>query len=230
MTDNVATIGEVIDAEFDLKPEGDQPPAAEETSPPADTEPTPAEAGERVEPEASEAPEVAILEEIAEAERAAHQKKLRWEALKEETKNAKAMFDAAIDHLCMLIRSKTEEMPLFDQPAVAEAAGPVDPEDDAPQVEDESWRDVPLGDVLSGLPPSIVSALNESGLKTVGELADASKNPQFKMTDIPGIGPVKAEKVEAALEEFWKRRAAAAKVPEGQAELDQAAEEEASEE
>lgn len=218
--------------EEQIKTAGDQSPVAEEASPPADTEPTPAEAAQEVEPEASEAPEAESLRRIAEAERLVATKRHEWQEVKEVAKNKKALFDASIDQLCRLIKQETSEMPLFEQPAVAEAAGPVDPEDEGFQAEDQSWWGVPLADVLSGLPPSIIEALNESGLKSVGELADASKNPRFKLTEIPGIGPVKAEKVEAALEAFWKRRAEAARVPEGEAELDAAAdgEEEAEQE
>lgn len=213
--------GEILDAEFQVEPT----PVAEEASPLADTEPTPAEAAQEFEPEASEAPEAESIRRIAKAERLAAIRRREWEDAKEVCKNLKALFEASMDELCKVIKRETESLPLFESQAVAEAAGPVEPEDENEMltVEDQSWQEVPLADVLSGLPPSIVSALNESGLKSVGELAGASKNPQFKLTDIPGIGPAKAEKMEAALEAFWKRRAEAANVPEGDAELDAAA-------
>jgi hypothetical protein len=184
------------------------PPAAEAPEPPADANPGGGDG--------AEAPEAESLRRIAAQERRVAQARREYEAAREQAKKKKNAWDEALDELCEMIREESEPMPLFDGPAAAE---PVP----AAPAEDESWREVPLGDVLAGLPPSLVTALYDADLASVGQLSDFLADGKKRITDIPGIGPVKAEKVEKALEEFWARTRAAAEPPPGEDELDRAA-------
>jgi ERCC4-type nuclease len=85
-----------------------------------------------------------------------------------------------------------ESLPLFPE----DAAAPEPPADD-------SWRVVPF--TLLNLPQAIVEKLYEAELATVGQLADWTAAGR-ELTDIPGIGPAKAEKIEEAMEAFWSVR------------------------
>lgn len=130
-----------------------------------------------------------------------------WDLKKERAADAKKVFDGLVEQLLELIRKvkNPPSMPLFDgvsepQPAASENT----------QVDDMAWRAVPLSEALVGLPESIIVSLNESNLQTMGELADwtAAYGGRNKLTDIPGIGPAKAEKIEQALVDFWARQKA----------------------
>lgn len=107
---------------------------------------------------------------------------------KRDLKEAKEDEAAAVAELLRAIDRATETHPLFDQPPAAEA-----------------WREVPLAAAIGeSLPPSVLTALTEAGLQTVGQFADFTS--QHPLTDVAGIGPAKAEKVEQAFEEYWKRQ------------------------
>lgn len=76
-------------------------------------------------------------------------------------------------------------------------------------VEDESWRECLVVDL--GLPTGIEKALIAAEIDTIGKLADWTAIPTAsgynqKLTDIGGIGAAKAEKIEAAMIEFWAAR------------------------
>lgn len=75
-------------------------------------------------------------------------------------------------------------------------AGPVDP---------NAWRAVPISDL--NLLPGLVAILAENPskpIKTIGDLADwsAARRP---LTEISKVGEAKAEKIEAAMDEFWRK-------------------------
>jgi hypothetical protein len=59
-----------------------------------------------------------------------------------------------------------------------------------------------------GLPGPIVGLLVEAGLTTIGGVADWTAGKP--LTDIPGVGPTKAEKIADALEGFWREQGNAA--------------------
>lgn len=69
--------------------------------------------------------------------------------------------------------------------------------------EDGSWREIPL-EVL-GFPVGIHAKLHEAGLLTLGAIADWTASGK-QLTDIPGIGPGKAGRIEDALGRFWAGR------------------------
>jgi hypothetical protein len=55
--------------------------------------------------------------------------------------------------------------------------------------------------LMTDIPAAIRNSLHEANLNTLGELAEYTK--RNRLTDIPGVGPAKAEKIEDALEKFW---------------------------
>lgn len=76
------------------------------------------------------------------------------------------------------------------------ASGPVDP---------NAWRAVPISDL--DLLPGLVAILAENPskpIKTIGDLADwtSARRP---LTEISKVGEAKAEKIEAALDDFWRK-------------------------
>ena len=124
--------------------------------------------------------------------------KYDWELKKERAADAKKVFDGLVEQLLELIRKvkNPPSMPLVD--------GVPEPQFTM------AWRSVPLSEALVGLPESIIVSLNESNLQTMGELADwtAAYGGRNKLTDLAGIGPAKAEKIEQALVDFWSRQKA----------------------
>jgi hypothetical protein len=86
------------------------------------------------------------------------------------------------------------ELPLFD-PLEAAVLG-----------EAELWRSVPLSDVLSGKDAQRLA--ENADLHTIGQLADwtdgKGKNhrPQ-ELTEIDGIGPAAADRINEALDAYW---------------------------
>lgn len=83
---------------------------------------------------------------------------------------------------------------MVEQPAPARPA-PTKPTD---------WRSTPIESL--DLPESICNALRENPkmtIATIGDLSDWCKQRNL-LTDIKKIGSAKAEKIEAALEKFWR--------------------------
>lgn len=132
-----------------------------------------------------------------------------WELKKERAGDAKKVFDGLVEQLLELIRKvkNPPSMPLFDGVPEPNRASS---ETDVTCTEPQAWRSVPLSEALVGLPEAIVTSLNESNLQTMGELADwtAAYGGRNKLTDIVGIGPAKAEKIEQTLVDFWARQKA----------------------
>jgi hypothetical protein len=62
------------------------------------------------------------------------------------------------------------------------------------------WREVQLETMFDG---SLLQSLVESGIETVGQLSDYSSGNK-RLTDIAGIGPGKAQKIEDAILKFWQ--------------------------
>lgn len=133
------------------------------------------------------------LAEIAEVNRRVDKAWEDWQEAKAVAAERKGIFDDTVTELRATIRSIDTPLPLFDR---------------KPQPEGENaWREVLLVEALQGVPSSILAKLAEAGLTTVGQMADFTQSE--RLIDVPGIGQAKAEQIEAALESFWARRAAA---------------------
>lgn len=65
-----------------------------------------------------------------------------------------------------------------------------------------AWRETSL-DELFDPAKTLRKALAEAGLDTVGQLADYSATEK-RLTDIPGIGPGKAQEIEDRMMSFWE--------------------------
>lgn len=81
----------------------------------------------------------------------------------------------------------------------------------------EAWRATTLADLeIAG---KLAESLVEAGLTTLGAIADYTAADK-RLTDIDGVGPAKAEKIEAACEDWFKRHPGAR---DGEAEVDDGA-------
>jgi hypothetical protein len=109
-------------------------------------------------------------------------------AAKEELEDRQSMLNEFIAGL-------SEEYPLFPDEKVDEPAA----------VDDDSWRDTPIAKLAEfGLADSIVGKLEQAELLTMGELADwSARRPAVA---IKGLGTVKMEQLDAALDAFWRGR------------------------
>ena len=112
-----------------------------------------------------------------------------WKDLQAQAAEAKKEYDGAVLVIRALIRAQTEDLPLFDN--LGEKS-----EEDA----DNSWREVELSSL--DLSAKVLENLDAARLTTIGELADYSANGG-RLTQVAGIGPAAAEKIEDALEGFW---------------------------
>jgi len=83
----------------------------------------------------------------------------------------------------------------------------VEPEPESetgPEPDPDAWRAVPLAS-LKGIPARTLKALAESRIETIGDVARLGEKG-LSLTDVKGIGEAAAEKINAALEEFWRER------------------------
>ena len=138
---------------------------------------------------------------IREKARAVRASKAEWKDLDDLTKAAKKRFEAELAELTYLSNRDPREqlaMPFDDAGAMDGATVTVNQQADA-SFTDDAWQKTPLADL--GLSPKILEAMEVARLRTVGELADYSR--QYMLTDIKGIGPAKAEEIEDALTKFW---------------------------
>ncbi len=131
----------------------------------------------------------------------------QWKKTQEAVKGSKSAWEAANLALTSFIRrcrnGQGEQLPLFLNPPADDAA-PVAPV--GPPEGDDSWRSVPISEL--GLTEKVRDYLEhaEPPLFNIGQIADFTANDR-RFTDIKGIGPSAADKIEAALTAFWKRRA-----------------------
>jgi hypothetical protein len=150
--------------------------------------------------------EFAALRKISDANKLVREKEKVYEARKDEASKAKKELEASQERLSKIIEDVTtgETMPLFDPPDAAHAACATVPTSELPEDTDDSWRAIGMEEVLAGIKPaSIIQALAEAGITTIGAYADyRAKN---KLTDVAGIGESKAAKIEAAEAAFWER-------------------------
>lgn len=128
-----------------------------------------------------------------------------YRTLKVAATEARNELDNALFALRRVSSEKYGELPLFEQQQEDSPAEPppslvpADPGDD-------TWRDVPVGDLEAfGLPTNIIELLVKAEVKTIGAIADVSQDGS-PLTTIPKIGDKKADAIESALAEFWERR------------------------
>jgi hypothetical protein len=62
------------------------------------------------------------------------------------------------------------------------------------------WRDVPITKLFDG---GLLKSLTEAGLTTLGKLSDYTASEK-RLTDIPGVGPGKASKIEDVTLAYWR--------------------------
>lgn len=62
------------------------------------------------------------------------------------------------------------------------------------------WRDHPMSELFEG---ALLKSLKKAGITTVGELADYTSGEHGHLTEIEGIGPGKAAKIEDVMLQFW---------------------------
>lgn len=69
----------------------------------------------------------------------------------------------------------------------------------------EAWRSTPVSILTSahGLAAPVMLKLEQSGLDTLGKLADWTTDRK-DFTDIPGVGETKAEMIRNALDGYWR--------------------------
>jgi hypothetical protein len=70
--------------------------------------------------------------------------------------------------------------------------------------EDDSWKDVLLSEVFSGLPKGLQQKVLDGGLVTLNDVTEHCKHK--RLTDILGVGQANADKLQAAMDDFWQRR------------------------
>lgn len=138
---------------------------------------------------------------------------LRAEYLKSklETKQAKAAWEESGEDLIALIdriQNPQRELP-FGPPGTSAIDHAIEQEDKARGEKsrpagpvDDSWRKVNIKDLKLG--DKIQDNLEDAGIFTIGQVADHGVKGK-QLTDIGGIGPAKARKIDDALAEFWKR-------------------------
>lgn len=206
--------GEVIDADFEVRPDPGEPEGLKDSE-----EPKEAKEPEDLEQEDPKS----CLDEIAELERECQEAETAFEKAKKAAKEAREFFDLKVSELRKAIRAISTPMPLYE-PKNGQQTAPINPdlesvleaESDQDQAEqDEEALATPLSEVFAeaGLSEAITSCFYRKNLQTVGDLAKWTAAEPWpgagynnELHDLEGIGDVKAEKVEEALEKFWEKR------------------------
>jgi len=137
-------------------------------------------------------------------------KETRYLRCKEDAKDAKTAWEAAVEELTECIDAATEELPLFDQqktvaPTTQEQPGDADGADDA--ATRDRWRAIPIDEILTGikgLGAKKREALREA-VPTLGAFEDLRKKSSLEGNPLreympPGIGEAACDQLkEAAL-------------------------------
>lgn len=125
--------------------------------------------------------------DIQAAERKVAEAEGDWKGAQQDAKDAKQYFDSAVSNLRAIIRRNADqpELPFADEPQA-----------------DEAWRAVTLESL--GLSGKLVDILVENDLDTMGKLADYTAGEKL-LTDLNGVGPAKAEEIEAACQKYWEQ-------------------------
>lgn len=114
-----------------------------------------------------------------------------------EVKACKAKLKAAKDAMDRFLEETQNPLPLFAS------------QNTGVEAEDDEWRDTLIEHVLRGVSGTVILAVKDKGLDTLGKLVDwqADRGGRNQLTDIPCVGAANAEKIADACEAFWARRA-----------------------
>lgn len=172
----------------------------------------------------------AVWRKISELEADCQEDEAEWVSAKEAASEAKKAFDASVERLRKAIRAANEPLPLFDGKAVKLAPSAAANPSESPNsssTEDESWRAVPLSEVLMDLPPKKVQILADAELTTLGQLTDFQAAKSTYAWDLKGVGPEWRTKIEDAVVTWlarWREQHPAAVAEAGDAEPEEAEE------
>lgn len=152
------------------------------------------------------------LAELREVEQQCGELELRIASIKEDLKEHKKEYDAACIRLRRLVRTLTEDLPLFDRPQAAEAttAEEVDPISD----DTDSWRAVPIEELRLDQVKSFGAKKREALYAlcpTIGALEDlraeaSSQHKQFADVLPDGFGQKITDEIENAVIEWMAKR------------------------
>lgn len=120
------------------------------------------------------------------------------ESAKDKLKGLRGEYAEAVNTLREAVRGQ-RRLGFPDEPRQLDAPQSQDTE---PADTDEAWRDTSVESL--GLPETTCELLREAGLNCVGDIADFTSDDHM-LTDVPGIGPAKAERIEKALDAFWEK-------------------------
>lgn len=145
-------------------------------------------------------PHVPDMERINGARSRLREAQSKHIAAASKAKQAKKEWEGAAENLLRVLDEEYDPQPtLFE----ATGAGPGD--------DDDGWREVPLAEL--DLAKNILEKLSDAGIETIGDLHDHGEPSQSgwvkRLNDVKGLGEKAVEKIEAALDDFWARRAKA---------------------
>lgn len=150
------------------------------------------------------------LSDIAQEEKRVEQKarevamhKQALEEAREMLKGAKADHLQAVKDLQLAIKESTEPS-LFNPKAAAPSTNGVH----TPPANPEAWKSEPLSTLrdLGGLTQADLDRIEaKTELRTMGDLSKWLSDSRHVWTDLPGIGEKKVEKLQDAMEQFWKK-------------------------
>jgi hypothetical protein len=146
----------------------------------------------------------------------------KFEDARKVKKGIEADHLVAVEEMQKTVHKWTGKEPpnLFNPPSANGTAAPTSPApvNNPPPVDctglDESWRSVPLSELIPlGLPKGKVEAMAEHRppLECLGDVTDYLKNTYHRLQDVKGFGQAAVDKFDDALEKFWAKRKAEAK-------------------
>lgn len=213
-----ADIQGLVDAALDLEPAEAVEGPAEKSPEGSSSDPAPAVNLEQNPPEAAPVdPRAEMARQIEELQKEVADQACEVARRAGGLKSAKKEFDGLVEELRDLERRfESGDYGLAFDPS--KSAGDVPAGTGAAQLdgqmtlplpdpnspEELDWRSTPIGYI--GLTGKLLESIEGAGLTTMGLLADYTAAGKL-LTDIGGIGPGKAEKIEQACEKFWAKRA-----------------------
>lgn len=137
------------------------------------------------------------VEQIRAALKTRDEKFHEWSLHKSQAKAAKEEYEFAVSKLENVTRQWANPQKRFELEAPpSEPTGTVEVPTDA-----DAWRGVSLRDVLQD--EDLWKLCEDASLYTMGEIADWTAKKEKHLTDIRGVGPARAKRIEDRMEEFW---------------------------